>query len=275
MNSFLCLENASKIKVQNVRHLCELIVEGHLRRHARMPKDKFKLPSEIYNIVDLVYDGENRYVPNCFVCKHCSYLMFVPKSGGNSKLRNHSCVKKFMDEGSNHTDEIYLNRHFLTSAQREVLKNMFTALTGQKIKGMLPIDWKPQSWYEFLTKLQFNQAATGFKGAGPNARAEIRQNNLFAKDNSEVQDDSEHEDIEKEPVSLNNKALDDESDSDGDNKLDLLDDANAGPLDDKESENEYSDEDDSDTNMSGDSNAGLLDDQESENESRFVRRQSA
>lgn len=226
MTSFLCLENASKIKVQNVRHLCELILDQKLRRHRRMPKDQFKLPSEIYNIVDLVYDGDNRYVPNCFVCKHCSYLMYVPKAGGNSKLRKHACVKKFMDEDANHTDEIYLNHYFLTSAQRDVLANVFAGLTRQaKMKSILPIDWSPQSWYGFLTKLQFN----------PNASAENRNNDPFAVDFSEVQDDSDDD---------NNEALDHEIDSKVED--------DAGPLDDKESDNEDSGESNSNANAPGD-----------------------
>lgn len=249
MTSFLCLENASKIKVQNVTHLCELIIRGRLRRHARMPKDKFKLPSEIYNIVDLVYDDENRYVPNCFVCKHCSYLMYVPKAGGNSKLRTHPCVKKYLDADADHTDEIYLNQHFLTRDQREVLKDMFTALTGQaKIKGMLPIDWNAQSWYGFLTKLQSKQAAN------PNSTAEIRKTNPPA--NRKIQDNSEHDNNEKEPGPSN----DDESDLDGDDGLDPLENANAGSLDGVESENEYSGKDDSDANASSDEASHLVED---------------
>ena len=135
--------------MQNNRDLYEKLRNGKVERHSVKKRDQPKLSADHYQIVDIVYDDEGKYVPHCFVCRNCSMVMVVHKEGGHSKLRTHDCVKHFLQKGEDDDDCYFLNKHFLTEREKKTLSNAFSKLLSvekEEIRKMLPNDWETGSW---------------------------------------------------------------------------------------------------------------------------------
>lgn len=153
---FFFLGNISTIEVQSNKQLYDFLMNGTLKRKEVMPRDKPKLNAPFYEKVEIAYDLQDRYVPKTFICKQCSQAMYVPVEGGNSKLRSHKCVKKFLTNEQEGDDGDYYVSGLLSEYQTDILSKYFAEMskatfqTGQisseTIKGILPKDWRPHHW---------------------------------------------------------------------------------------------------------------------------------
>lgn len=146
----------SKLEVHSNKELYELLMNGTLKRSAVKPRDEPKLNAPIYNKVEIPYDLEGRYVPKCFICKQCSQVFHVPVEGGNSKIRSHKCVKKFLAGQEEDDDGDYFVSNIFSDYQADILSkyiaeiSKITYQTGQisseSIKEILPRDWRAHNW---------------------------------------------------------------------------------------------------------------------------------
>lgn len=134
--------------------LRNLLAEGTVYRYPVKPRDKPVLKSDIYNIVDIAYDDEGKYVPHCFICQKCSLIMCVLQEGGHSKLRMHHCVKSYLkrdvdedDDGEN--SEYFYNQIRIDSKYSQILRKAFKKLTKiemDRLNDIFPKDWSQNNW---------------------------------------------------------------------------------------------------------------------------------
>lgn len=146
-----------------------------------MKADMGKLRSSVYGVVDIVYDMENKYVSKSYICKICTKLIFSDVEGGNSKLRQHPCVKNYLhqlnveiDEEGDEEHDFYCSQILLDTRQKSRLADVLaklSAITYQRgqlnketLMELLPRDWKKESWDTFLV-----DATENLTGAGSSA----------------------------------------------------------------------------------------------------------
>lgn len=88
-------------KIFNEQQIFRLLndPESDLYVHPVHEKDKARYKSDVYDIIWLIYDDEDKVVIDYNVCSICKDL--IPNkqgSNGTSKLRRHPCFKAYDDE---------------------------------------------------------------------------------------------------------------------------------------------------------------------------------
>lgn len=143
-----------------------------------MKADMGKLRSNVYGVVDIVYDKQNKYVSKSYICKICTKAIFSDVDGGNSKLRQHPCVKKYLhqlnigiDAEDDEEDDFYCSQVLLDTRQKSQLADVLaklSAITYQRghlnketLMELLPRDWKKESWDTFLVDVNSNLTGAG------------------------------------------------------------------------------------------------------------------
>lgn len=76
-----------------MKHLQRLIDVGTVYARSVKKRDRAVYRSEVYDIFNLVYDEDDKFIRSAYVCKICSEAVFVHQENGNQKLRRHGCFQ--------------------------------------------------------------------------------------------------------------------------------------------------------------------------------------
>lgn len=132
--NFITDSRQSSSEIRSTKHLKELLLSGEVYRHPVRKEDTGKLRSSVYGVVDAVYDMENKYVSKAYICKVCTKSIFAEVEGGNSKLRQHPCVKKYLqqlkhqsdyDDDEDEVENFYCSRFLLDPRHKLLLADVF------------------------------------------------------------------------------------------------------------------------------------------------------
>lgn len=180
-------QRQSNLQVKSCKELKDLLIQGTVHRHSRKTADVGKLKARYYDVVDIVYDKQDRYVPKCYICQKCSQLIVVVKEGGHSVLKTHKCVSAYLAEIKKEEarearreagledevveekqvdDDFFYNQFMVTNSQRETLARAISKISkvshkhGQfsrdEVRDLLPSTWLIEPWTNFLRNAKGN-----------------------------------------------------------------------------------------------------------------------
>lgn len=121
---------------------------GELVAKFPLPKDFTNLKSEVYNIIQLVYEKDDITLNNWFSCSICGELMYVVRTNGTAKLRRHKCFVKWKEQQKPHKHVQSFDDETLANLLAKVanIGEAKTLITSEHIRPILPEKSSPEDW---------------------------------------------------------------------------------------------------------------------------------
>lgn len=140
------------------------------------PRDKPIYKSDVYDVFDLIYDREGKFIRHFYACKECDDIYHVNYNNcGNSQLKSHKCYKNYIsrkkEEEQGGAPVSMSNKNVapgprVTSRQGIALVNLLRkvskicaeeqrSLHKSDLKKFLPQTWSKHDWQEFWLDLKY------------------------------------------------------------------------------------------------------------------------
>lgn len=113
-----------------------------------LPNDSRNLTSEVYNIIQLIYDKDDIPLKNWFSCSVCSELMYVVRTNGIAKLRRHKCFIKWKEQKKSNKCEKSFDDETLANLLARIANVGITqtVITSKHIRPILPEKSSHEEW---------------------------------------------------------------------------------------------------------------------------------
>lgn len=133
-------------------------------------RDKAVYTSQIYEVFDIIYDKDGKFVRHFYICKFCNDVFHIEyDKSGNSQLKAHVCYQKYTKGKPKCSGKKGERKHvplLVVKKQMDVLipflvkVSIHCATTGQKInhenisEDMYPLAWSKEEFKDFYKRIK-------------------------------------------------------------------------------------------------------------------------